>query len=259
MLVALLEIYLQHGYQLFPEFLLTRLPQRIDIVVVRKTGEEVGRPRKIRTILDFLGLHTIIEHKGPTDELAGEDALVLLGYAAQYMRLCKVKEPADVRLMVVADRIPRVFVKQIVRMGGSLAVFDTGLWRGQMAGLSIHGVETGVAYKRDPDERLLYAFSRAFLREPSALLPLEGEDRSVYHSLYQQVEQFRRLRGDLAMKDLEEIRKAAIEIEAAMMRRALAKLTPEERLAGLSPEQLVDLVAHLPPEVLEAATKKRSS
>ena len=70
------------------------------------------------------------------------------------------------------------------------------------------------------------------------------------------------------MKDLEEIRKAAVEIEAEMMRRAVAKLTPEERLAGippeqrlagLSPEQLVDLAAHLPPEVLEAVMKKRSS
>jgi hypothetical protein len=179
MLVALLETYLQQGYQLIPEFLLTRFP--------------------------------------------------------------------------------RVFVKQIQRMGGSFALFDAGLWRGEMAGLSLHGVETGVACERAPEERLLYAFSRAFLAAPSALLPLEGEDLTVYHSLYQQVEQFRRLRGDLTMKDLEEIRRAGEELQAELERRWAAKLTIKQRLAGLSPEQLVELVAGLPPEVLEAAAKKRSS
>ena len=37
-----------------------------------------------------------IEYKGPTDELAGEDVLVLLGYAYQYMRRAKLKDPGDV-------------------------------------------------------------------------------------------------------------------------------------------------------------------
>jgi hypothetical protein len=39
----------------------------------------------------------------------------------------------------------------------------------------------------------------------------------------------------------------------------LAGLTPEQRLAGLAPEQLAALLAQLPPDVLEAAAKKRSS
>jgi hypothetical protein len=129
---------------------------------------------------------------------------------------------------------------------------------------------------------LLYAFSRAFLEKPGALAPLEGDEKTVYHSLYQQVEQFRRIRGEFAMKDFEELQKAFDKYQAEMMRNApveqrlagltpeqrlaglapeqrLAGLAPEQRLAGLAPEQLAELLARLPPEVLEAAAKKRSS
>jgi hypothetical protein len=38
----------------------------------------------------------------------------------------------------------------------------------------------------------------------------------------------------------------------------LEGVTTEQLLAGLTPEKLADLVAHLPPEILDAA-KKRSS
>jgi hypothetical protein len=273
MLVALLEAYLPPGYTLTPELVLTRLPQRIDIVIIQKTGEPAGKARKIHAILDYLAVHTLIEHKGPTDKLTGEDALVLTGYAAQYMRLRKVDEPADVMLMVVADRMSSAFVKRIEKMGGSFGKLDAGLWRGKILGCTLHGVATGEVHKRDRSERLLYAFSRAFLDKPGALAPLEGDEKTVYHSLYQQVEQFRRIRGEFAMKDFEELQRAFDKYQAEMMantpvEQRLAGLTPEQRLAGLAPdqvlaglapEQLAELLARLPPEVLEAAAKKRSS
>jgi hypothetical protein len=287
MLVALLENYLQSGYKLVPELLLTRLPQRIDIVVIRKTEEPAGEPLKIRTILGYLGLHTLIEHKGPTDTLAAEDALVLLGYAMQYMRLSKLKEPADVRLMVVADRISEAFVKQIQRHGGSFARFDVGLWRGEVAGFTIHGVEAGDAYKHGRADGLLYAFSKAHLEKMDmhVLRGLDDEELAVYRNLYQQVEQFRRLRGEHAMKDLEELRRAGAKFRAELTEEALANatpeqllarltpeqrlarltpeqrladLTPEQRLADLTPEQIADLIARLPPEVRETVKKQIS-
>ncbi len=244
MLVALLDAFLPSGYELIPELLLTRLPLRLDILIVRKLEEAAGQPKKIHSILDYLSLHTVIEHKGPTDVLSGEDALVLLAYATQYMRLRKVKEPLDVRLMVVADRISGVFVKQLERHGGTFERFAQGLWRGQVAGFQLHGVETGEAFKRGPTERLLYAFSRAFLERPADLAPLEREDEMVYLALYQQVEQFRKTRGDMAMKDIEELRKAAEQYKADMiaeltLEQRLAGLTPEQRLRGLTPEQLL--------------------
>jgi len=253
--------------------LLTRLPQRIDIVIIEKTSEPAGKPQWIHSILDYLAAHTLIEHKGPTDKLMAEDALVLTAYAAQYMRLRKIANPATVMLMVVADRMSAAFVKRVEILGGSFAKFDAGLWRGKLLGCPLHGVETGEAHKRDRSERLLYAFSQAFLENPGALAPLDRDEEMVYHSLYQQVEQFRRNRGEFAMKDLEKLRKSFEEYEAEKMRnmpieQRLAGLTPEQRLAGLAPEQLAAglapeqlaaLLAQLPPDVLEAAAKKRSS
>jgi hypothetical protein len=167
-------------------------------------------------------------------------------------------------LMVVADRMSAAFVKRIEILGGSFAKFDAGLWRGKLLGCPLHGVETGEAYKRDRSERLLYAFSQAFLENPGALAPLDRDEEMVYHSLYQQVEQFRRNRGELAMKDLEKLRKSFDEYEAEKMRnmpiaQRLAGVTPEQLAAGLAPEQLAALLAQLPPDVLEAAAKKRSS
>src|SRR5687767_4615906 len=119
MLVAALETYLPSGWQLLPELLLSRLPLRIDIVILELVGTSPGVARKLLSVFSFLRPHTLIEFKGPTDDLAAEDALVLLAYGAQYMRLKKLRDPAELCLMVIADRIPPAFVEQVARLQGS--------------------------------------------------------------------------------------------------------------------------------------------
>lgn len=108
MLVALLEYYLPAGWQLLPEFLLGRLPQRVNIVVLRLVQQAADPARRLHSIFNHLRPHTLIEHKGPTDEIEPGDALTLLGYAAQYMRLNKLSEP---------DRAPPLRVLAGVRDG----------------------------------------------------------------------------------------------------------------------------------------------
>ena len=44
----------------------------------------------------------------------------------------------------------------------------------------------------------------------------------------------------------------------ATIAKRLAGVTGEQLLAGLTPEQIADLVAHLPPEVREAVKKRMS-
>jgi hypothetical protein len=261
MLVALLEIYLPSGWQIIPELLLSRLPQRVDMVILELMGSAPGVARKLLSIFDFLRPHTLIEHKGPTDDLAAEDALVLLAYGAQYMRLKKLKDPAELCLMVIADRISPGFVEQVGRMQGCLTQFDKGLWRGELAGAFLHGVETGEAAQRGPTERLLYPFSRAFLKDPRGGLPLDEEARKVYALLQNQVEQFRKIRGETAMKDYELAKMSLDELLQPAVERRLQQLSPEERVAGLTPEQIAKLLtreqlaktleAALPPDVWE--------
>lgn len=259
MLVALLEFYLPGGWKLLPELLLSRLPQRVDIVVLRLTEAVAGPPRKLHSVFDHLRPYTLIEHKGPTDDLEPWDALTLLAYAGQYMRLAKVSDPDEVCLMVLCDRIPFGFVEQVKRMGGTFAALGAGLWRGQMAGMLLRGIETREAYRASPSEHLLYTFSRAYLTDPEGLLPLDAEEARVYTLLYQQVEQFRKKRGSMAIRDIEAAQKSYEEVLAEIVEqlspelrvRGLAPdqiakvLTPEQRLAGLPPEQRL---AGLPPE-----------
>jgi hypothetical protein len=250
MLVALLDIYLPAGWQLIPELLLSRLPQRVDVVVLELVGTPKGPARKLHSIFDYLRPHTLIEHKGPTDDLAAEDALVLLGYAAQYMRLKKLKNPADLCLMVVSDRITPGFVEQIGRLQGHFAPVGDGLWQGELSGAVLHGVETGKAAQRGPTERLLYGFSRLFLADPCGGLPLDEEERRVYALLQNQVEQFRKNRGVTAMKDYELMRMSLEEL----LKPFTQTLTPEQIAAMYTSEQLVDaltseqLVKTLTPE-----------
>ena len=252
MLVALLERYLPKGFKLYPEYLLSRLPQRADIVVVRLEGSEPGRAEKIHSILDHLRAHTLIEHKGPTDDLAGEDCLTLLGYGYQYMRIAKITDPAEVCLMVVADRIPASFLAQIALCGAELIEHEHGLWSGHAGRFVLHGVETSKAAEVD---RLLFSFSRRYLAHPEAVRRLDREELSVYIWLYQQVEQLRRARGTMATKDNEEFQRAQREAFKSMLgmfsteerlaglpaEQLLAGLTPEQRIAGLTPEQLEEL------------------
>jgi hypothetical protein len=176
MLIALLEFYLPSGWKLLPELLLSRLPQRVDIVVLRRTDMSAAAPRKLHSVFDYLRPHTLIEHKGPTDDLEPGDALTLLGYACQYMRLTKISDPEQLCLMVLCDRIPPGFVEQVKRMDGTLSPTGGGLWQGRVAGLAIHGVEIREAYRAGATEHLLYTFSRAYLTKPDGLLPLDGEE-----------------------------------------------------------------------------------
>lgn len=84
-------------------------------------------------------------------------------------------------------------------------------------------------------ERLLYAFSRAFLADPRGGLPLDAEARRVYALLQNQVEQVRKIRGAFVMKDYE-LAKMSLE---ELLRPVLQEYTPEKIATTFTPEQLV--------------------
>jgi len=180
--------------------------------------------------------------------------------------------------MVICDRIPSGFVRQIERLGGTLTPVGSGLWRGQLAGLLLHGVEIREASRSSPTDHLLHIFSRAFLADPESLLPLDAEEARVYDVIIEQVEQVRSKRGSMAIRDIDRVVKSYDEVLEAMLKRwtperRLAGLTPEQRLAGLPPEQrlaglppeqrlagltLEQIASALPPEFLDQLAKKHS-
>jgi hypothetical protein len=244
LLVFLLERFLPRGWRLTPELLLSRMPQRVDIVVVRQVDVTPGPVEKLHSIFDHLRPHTLIEHKGPADDLAREDALVLLAYGAQYMRLHKLHDPGEVCLMVVCDQITEAFVKQVERHGGSFQPTGGGLHHGTMAGFPLHGVATREVFKTAPSERLLYSFSRRFLQGREGMPPLDQDEVSVYLLLGQQIEQFRRTRGTMALKDLNQAEENYANLMAELVARypeILRKVPLKDRLEGAAPEDLLHL------------------
>ena len=80
----------------------------------------------------------------------------------------------------------------------------------------------------------------------------------MYTLLYQQVEQFRKKRGTMAIRDIEAAQKSYDEVLAELVEHAplevrLRGLTPAQVLAGLTPEQIL---AGLTPEALEQLARK---
>jgi hypothetical protein len=91
-----------------------------------------------------------------------------------------------------------------------------------------------------------------FLAAPLGLFPLDDEAARVYTVFHEQVEQFTKGRGSLAMRDIEapewcfqqvfaaiwEDLPAQVRLRGLTIEERLAGLTPEQRLDGLSPDQI---------------------
>jgi hypothetical protein len=251
MMVFTMEQVAPADRKILYEFSLNRLPQRVDIVIIEQKDVPAKPPHKLLSIFGHLQKHNLIEYKGTTDDLEAADLLTLLAYAAQYMVMHGMLDPAEICLMVLADSIPGSFVKQVERMEGSFAAVGSGLWRGRLCGFTLHGVELREACKHGPSERLLYLFTREFLKDPRALFrwnELDEEDIRVYRLLCRHVQQFRSNPMTIDSKDLDVVTER---LEKPYMK-LLDDLTPEQRLAGLKPEQIL---AGLKPEQILAGLK----
>jgi len=253
MLVFVMEQFAPADREILSEFPLNRLPQRVDIVVIEQKDVPAEPPRKLRSIFDYLRKHTLIEYKGVTDDLEPNDVYVLLAYAFQYMTLGNISDPDEMCLMFVAERIPATFVARIERFQGSFRPIGNGLWRGKLAGLPLHGVELQTAYKAGPSERSLYLFTRAFLKDQLALVrknELDIEEILVYQLLVEHVQQLYKDPQTMHLKDFD-VAKLSLEevydivLARASVERRLKGLTPEQRVAGMSPEELEQLARRL--------------
>lgn len=264
MLVFMMEQFAPADREILSEFSLNRLPQRVDIVVIEQKDVPAEPRRKLRSIFDHLRKHTLIEYKGVTDDLEAIDVYVLLAYAFQYMTLGNISDPNEMCLMFVAERIPAAFVERIERFQGFFVPIGNGLWQGQLAGLPLHGVELKDAYKAGPSERSLYVFTRAFLKDQRALVlknKLDAEEILVYQLLVEHVQQLYKDPQTMHLKDFD-LAKLTLEdayrivASRASIKDRLHGLTPEEVLATYTPEQRVagltaDELEHLAKQLRE--------
>ena len=238
-LVALLEHVLQGGFfQCLSEFQLSREPLRIDVVIVRRSRAGTPPPpRLLASIIADLADHTLVHFKGPTDELEGDDAWMLLAYVAQYMVVAEVTDPALVALRVVAPRLTPRFVAALKSLGCELTATQPGVHEGQLGVFPIRVIETVPAHGR-PGEHLLYTVTPGMLADPGAIPALSGEESNVFYALREHVEQLRHPLPGVKRRHMKDEDKVVESFEEAM-KRIMARMSPEQRLAGLAPEQVL--------------------
>ncbi len=144
------------------------------------------------------------------------------------------------------------FVAQLRALGGALeATARPGVFEGHLSGFVVRVVETSVACDA-PQEEVLRVISPRFLSEELTLRPVDDRERDLYTRLYRCIEQLSRSPEGAMAKDIDQVKKRwerdvakmVATMDAAVV---LAELTPEQRLAGLAPE---DVVRALPLEVL---------
>ncbi|MFM7202046.1 MAG: hypothetical protein ACKO6N_14790 [Myxococcota bacterium] len=265
--VTLIEVALPEQYVLYTEFSLRRLPQRIDLLVIRRAAQpEDGEPF-LPALLSQLTDVTLLEFKGGTDEVYAEDVSTLLGYACQYEQHWRAEvrreqkrrrkggvqvegvsgesgpqQESEQPLMsmgFIAPRLTQDFKRGLRVWGGELAVLRPGLWKGVLAGHPLFFIETEVIWEGYPEDRLFYVLTKKFLREGLSTEGMTEEERSVYNKVehwFTRVlkEQKMTFRQDKIREIQEENRRFREEF--------IQELTPEERVKGLPAEELLKVL-----------------
>jgi hypothetical protein len=225
------------------EFPLSQEPLRLDTVVVRREALPPSfRPPFFEELVTHLGEHTLIELKSATDSCDWTDLLRLLACAALCCIESEVKEPERVRLMAVAPHMTESLREQLGRRRGTATLLGPGTWEVRGMDHLLYCIET-----EEVSDHVLHVFSRSFLRDPMAVVPLlTVEERAMVIEIFGDVKQFRqdqtaRLRyadyDEVAMS-LEQFMEALVEKFPPEIR--VKGLAPEDRMKGLAPEELIE-------------------
>ena len=234
------------------EVLLSKLPHRIDVVIVRRDPDPAamktlllqGLQAIFNRFLDPQVNHALLELKAPNDALSRDDAFLFVGHANLYAAHNHLTDPAEVVLITISDGLSSSFREQVERMGGVFRELseEPGVWEVQGLAFGLFCVDVDVA-SRSAGNHLLYTFTRRFIREPGSVRELLTEDEARFFLyLCQQVVQLRGRQNVNLLRDYEMLTQITDEAWASILRELplktrLAGLTAEERLKGLDPEE----------------------
>lgn len=255
LLASLLRWQLGDCYELQEEVNVGKKPLQIDILLLRR--EKGDLPEKARRILAGLAEHfnefTLLEFKSPSDTLRAGDFQTFLSYALLYRaQNDPLLDPARLTLIILAPRLTKPYVEELRVLGVGAERVEEGIWRfegGALAGHATWLLETTTLAGTDHpivtvmSQRLLHQGRQTYVEMKQA-----GYNELMVY-VCQQIQQFDLLGEEFAMQHL------GTEAEMAKIMHDLFKtwrggelyntITVEERLAGLTPEQILSVV---PPE-----------
>jgi hypothetical protein len=246
LLVRLLQHELSGAYDVREEVPVGKVPLRLDVVLIRRGDQQLpaDAARNLAALVQRLNRFTLVEFKSPSDVLEHGDFDYLLGCA--HLFRAQQADPissTELSLIVLAPAITRALRRDVQASHWSLEQEEPGIHRIQGPLFATWLIETdGLA---GPGEPILTLFSRVFLRNRQHImnqLRAAGFHGLLYYVL-QQIEQFRAA-GEPFMiqnKDLEVMDEVEKDLRAAVLK----AMSIEQRLEGLSAEQILRVI---PPE-----------
>jgi hypothetical protein len=246
LLTSLLRWQLGSHYHLEEEVPVGQKPLQIDILLLQKEqGELPASARRVLAgLVEYLGPLTLLEFKSPSDTLRAGDFQTFLAYALLYRAQNQpLLDPAHLHLLVLAPRLTRPYRQELETLGVTAQAQEPGIWRLQ-GGMALHPtwvLETeALAGLSHP---LLTLVSPTFLANPGSAYDLlhQGGYTNLVVYLTQQIQQFRLHREEFAMQHL------GTEDELKhVLREILLTMSPQERLETFSKKDLKQLL----PEIL---------
>jgi hypothetical protein len=211
------------SFEILSEVRLSIEPQRADLLLLRRTSAAPhdDEARILRPLWPQLGLVTVLEYKSPVaSAFRPGDLLRLVGYGVLYetANLDDLPAHADLTLVLVVASVTPTLLREIERLGWTLRETGGGYARIDGGVYACHVVITDEVTLAERDEYL-----RLFSHRPAA----RGEATRWIQQWMKEKKMKQPDIDDLPGWD-------------EIGRKAWAKASPEERMAGLSPGERVD-------------------
>ena len=134
MVAGVFEFLLRpRGYKVDSFVKVGTLPLEIDIVVVHQPQARSTDFERLDYIFKRLGPVTVIEYKGPDDDLAIADFDRLLAYALLYRMKQKIARYADITTMTISAKLGETYKQALKAEGIELVQEADGVYRGDGA------------------------------------------------------------------------------------------------------------------------------
>ena len=260
MVAGVFEFLLRpRGYKVDSFVKVGTLPLEIDIVVVHQPQARSTDFERLDFIFQRLGPVTVIEYKGPDDDLVIGDFDRLLAYALLYRMKQKIARYADMTTMTISAKLGETY-KQALRAEGIALVKEAdGVYRGDGAMFRHFAIAVDELPKEEVQARPLLPLGRAHKGQFGPLFGQDPTELRLGHYLWSLAHANKEVLmqvfsdADLSL-GLEGLRKKFNSLQTVEQRleglgakERLEGLGPKERLAGLGPEEIL---SYYPPEEL---------
>ncbi|GHU72798.1 hypothetical protein FACS1894184_20730 [Clostridia bacterium] len=135
--VVIAELFGYRGLEFIREYKLTAESLRVDVVVVKKTSNELIDKNFARI---FRG-HNLIEYKSPTDGFDVHDLMKTLSYVFLYLYSTEASIH-DITLSIVLSRHPVSMINFLKDdLGVALKNTESGIYKGEILGIPLQVIE----------------------------------------------------------------------------------------------------------------------